>query len=480
MVEAWSKGARPERQLYIHVPFCPAFCHFCILYKTMDPKQQGDDYREAFVAALLREIEAYGAVPATSRQPCAAVYFGGGTPSMLTSDQVNRIMNAIRRHIPLTPNVEVTFEGMPHQLKDPDYLRNLCENGVTRISYGVQSFQPELRKQLGRVDTVRDIFECAENVTLSGIPELNIELLFGIPGMSMSILEDELKHAIRLNPATLDLLYYNATPGTAYYDMMKTGARGPQVAGDELLSMRRTSMEYLESSGFQHTSGEIFDRRNRVERFHEIHFGGSFGMDEIIGLGPSSYGFLDGVVYQNVPSVSKYIELINSGHFPLRTQDAIRPDAARRRGLLFGLLLFRVPKVMVGTLMQKMLFRRWERRGLVKSIGPYWHVTREGRVWYNLMQLELLSFDEGRAAFDLLLDGGEQRRLLFNPSEAVGNVTLVRELEKFIEGPVPVLRSARRYLFQRVKRREWQRGRTGRSKELMVVIEKGQNAFTGY
>ena len=146
-------GATVGRQLYLHIPFCPAFCHFCCLYKTMEPDQQGADFIATFVDGLIEEIRMYARLPVGQSRPLSSVYFGGGTPSMLTAAQFHRIISEITRSFPLAPSLEITFEGMAHQLKDREYLRALRDGGVTRISYGVQTFQPELRKQLGRLDT---------------------------------------------------------------------------------------------------------------------------------------------------------------------------------------------------------------------------------------------------------------------------------------------------------------------------------------
>lgn len=467
------------RQIYIHVPFCPAFCHFCILYKTQDPKQQGDDYREGFVNALLKEIEAYSRVPATRRQRASAVYFGGGTPSMLTPGQVERIMNALAKHIPFTADAEITFEGMPNHMRDLDYLHGLRAAGINRISYGIQTMQPELRKQLGRIDTVDDVVSCAEGVYKAGIPELNVELLFGIPGMTPELMRDDIEQCIRLDSTTIDLIYYAAVPGTQYYDLIRNGTRPPQVAGDDLLKLRLQSVAQLEAAGFRHTSGEVFDRRDRHERFQETHFGGSDGMDELIGLGPSSYGFLDGVVYQNVPSVSKYIEIISNGRLPLRAYNPATPDQVRRRGIVFGLQLFRVREALVQNLFHKALFWRWQQQGLLERVPEGWKVTARGRNWYNLMQIDILPMSEGRAALDLLIDRGELDRLLFKPDPGSGNVGLVREIERFIEGSVPVLKPVRRYFFMQQVHTLRSRGKVGRSLNVIQDVERGQNAFTG-
>lgn len=439
------------RQLYMHIPFCPAFCHFCCLYKTMDPAQQDADYIEAFVRSLLEEIRVYGErVPAARSRPVTSIYFGGGTPSMLSIGQVERILDAIAKHLPVVTSPEITFEGMAHQLKDVEYLRALCKNGINRISYGVQTFQPHLRKQLGRLDTVKDIFEAAEAIRgLGKINALNFELLMGIPGQDWPALRDDLEKSVQARPHTLDLLFYNAVPGTKYYDMIRDGSRTPQIAGDALLDMRKRAIEFFQANGYHHATGEIFDEvPDRLDNFNETHYGGSTGLDEMLSLGPSSYGFIEGTVYQNVTPVSKYMDLLKAGRLPIRAWQAISARQARRRGLLFGIQLRRIRREVVSSIPERLLVNSWEHRGLVTSTHRGWELTALGKIWYNMMQLEAMPLHEAGSALDLALDPSEQRRLLFNPQETRGNIALARELERIIEGPTPLLRPVRRGAYQ--------------------------------
>jgi oxygen-independent coproporphyrinogen-3 oxidase len=442
------------RQLYMHVPFCPAFCHYCCLYKTTDPRQQGSDYIEGFTQRLLKEIASYAEVPAAMTRPVTSIYFGGGTPSMLTPGQVERILTAVRRSFPLKPNPEITFEGMPHQLKKRDYLAALIDVGVNRISYGVQTFQPALRKQLGRIDTVEDIIAAAESIrAVGGIGALNFELLMGVPGQDVRALLNDLEQSVRTGPDTLDVLFYNAVPGTKYYRMINQGQRPPQVAGDALLEMRRESIAFLNQSGFHQTTGEIFDREHgRLDNFNQTHYGGSTGLDEMVALGPSSYGFLDGVLYQNVADVKQYIDLVDSGYHPVRTWRPIGEAEARRRGLLFGIQLRKIRRSNVTGLFTRSLVESWKLRGLARAVDDGWELTNAGALWYNMMQLEVMPLSEAGPALDLTFKPEEQQRLLFRQDAAQGNVSLARELERLIEGPIPALRPLRRGVFEVMRR----------------------------
>jgi anaerobilin synthase len=446
---SYGEDAKIGRQLYMHIPFCPAFCHFCCLYKTMAPDEQGGDFIESFVRSLLVEIEFYGRMAAARSRPITSIYFGGGTPSVLSAGQVERILNAVQKHLPLAEAPEISFEGMAHQLKDPDYLRALCANGVNRISYGVQTFQPFLRRQLGRLDTVEDIQEAREAIRARPeIRDLNFELLIGIPNQDLPAVIEDLEATVRAQPESTDVLFYNAVPGTRYYDMIRRGTRTPQPAGDPLLEMRREVIAYLTANGYHHATGEIFDRRQgHIDEFNGTHYGGSTGLDEMLALGPSSYGFLHGTVYQNIASVRGYMECIRQGQLPIRTYQPMDATRSRRRGLLFGLQLGMIHRQVVSA-WNRPLIASWRARDLVRPVEEGWALTSKGKLWYNMMQLEAMPLNEAGPALDLTLDAAEQRRLLFRPQETSGNVLLARELERIIEGPMPLLRPFRRTLFR--------------------------------
>ena len=459
-----SLGSSPiGRQLYIHVPFCPAFCHYCCLYKTTEGDEQGSDTIELFTQALIREVGMVARVPAAQLRPVTSIYFGGGTPTVLTPDQVGRILRALREHLPLAQEPEITFEGMPQHLRVREYLQALVELGVNRISYGVQTFQPQLRKELGRIDTVEDIIAAAQTIReTGGIGALNFELLMGVPGQTLEQLKDDLRQSVDCQPDTLDVLFYNAVPGTKYYSMIKRGLREPQAAGTTLLEMRRACVEALTAKGYHHATGEIFDRiSGRLDNFNQTHYGGPTGLDEMLALGPSSYGFLDGVVYQNVANLKEYFRHLRADRFPIRTWKSINAREAQRRGLLFGIQLRQINRHTVSDWFTRALIATWRARGLVSANAHGWELTGKGKLWYNMMQLEAMPMSECVAALDLAFAPDEQARLLFKPSRGAGNLPLARELERVIEGPVPVLRGARRTMFHVSKRIPRRRGRLG-------------------
>ncbi|MEW5847331.1 MAG: radical SAM protein [Myxococcota bacterium] len=448
-LDACPGGRQRTRQLYLHVPFCPAFCHFCMLYKTTDPKEQSSDVIERFVRALCREIELQGTTATARAREIDCIYVGGGTPSMLTLDQVERILTTAARHLPLRRGLEVTFEGMSHQLRHEPYLRGLQALGVTRISIGVQTFHQPLRVQLGRLDTAEDVAACAEAVTRVGFQDLNMDFLMGLPGQDGPMLLSDLARATELGATSLDVLHYVATPGTRYYEMIRAGVRAAQAAGDTLLRMRVDSTAQLLAAGFHHVAGDVFDRNPaRLTAFNQTHYGGQSGLDEILALGPSSYGLVDGTLYHQVASLPEYLRLISEEKLPIRAWKPLAAPQARRRALVFGLLLFRVPRHTVDNLAGRALVDSWRRRGLIEPGGPGHTLTGLGRLWFNMMQMEALPMTEGWSALDMLLEPAEQKRVLFQPGVQKGNLNVVRELETMIEGPIPALRLLRRLAFR--------------------------------
>lgn len=471
-LDSYGTSTRVGRQLYLHIPFCPAFCHFCCLYKTTRRDEQSSDFIERFVQCLLREIAAYGRMHTATLRPVTSIYFGGGTPSVLTGGQVERLITAIRAHLPVVDVPEITFEGMAHQLRSDTYLAALVENGVNRISYGVQTFQPELRKQLGRLDTVEDIRAARDAVRgRHEIRDLNFELMIGIPSQTLADVIADLDETIAEAPESTDVLFYNAVPGTRYYNLIRSGARAPQPVGPELLMMRQEVVQRLTAGGYHHATGEIFDRRvGHLDDFNGTHYGGFTGLDEMLALGPSSYGFLNGTVYQNVASVSDYMRLMSENRLPIRAWQSIDARTARRRSLLFG-LQFGVIRGQALSLATLPLLTRWWHRGLIARTGLDWVLTDAGRMWYNMMQLECIPLREASAALDLTFDAREQERLLFHPEVQVGNIELARELERVIEGGSPAWRGLRRGVFRALDRTRQKRALTFLGPDAMGELE---------
>jgi coproporphyrinogen III oxidase-like Fe-S oxidoreductase len=229
-VAAWRSAVggahEPVNMIYLHVPFCPFLCGYCPLYKVQSAADRQISVKELFVQALISEIEMYGRAPAVASVPFAGVYFGGGTPSELTAEQIRRILDALRRNFQLTDDAEITLEGVARQMAVEDYLAPLYDNGVNRISFGVQSLDSVVRQRIGRGDQVEDYHRL---IALSrhirpDVP-INVDMMSGLSEQSHASLVSDMEEVSSWDLNSVDVLFYIAMPGTRLHRQIKEGTR---------------------------------------------------------------------------------------------------------------------------------------------------------------------------------------------------------------------------------------------------------------
>ena len=162
--------------IYIHIPFCRRLCYYCDFYKTTNT-----DLIENFLEALKQEIRQRQDY--LNDEIIKTIYFGGGTPSVLTASQLSCIMENIYANFQVVPDAEITFESNPDDL-NPKYLQELKESGINRLSIGIQSFHNEHLKKMNRRHSAEQAVEAVENAIEAQFYDLSVDLIFGLPGLS--------------------------------------------------------------------------------------------------------------------------------------------------------------------------------------------------------------------------------------------------------------------------------------------------------
>jgi coproporphyrinogen III oxidase-like Fe-S oxidoreductase len=389
-------------QLYVHVPFCPFYCHFCPLYKTKDARHRNEDTKEHYIATLLKEIKAYGSRPELQDKTFRTLYFGGGTPTQLTPAQLGWIVDCIRSCFSLDPEVEITLEGVATQMIAPGYLEACLERGFNRISFGVQSLDPVVRQKIGRGERPRDYDRLIELVRDLGVGlPLNADLMIGLPGQDLESHDRDITAILEWGVGSVDVYSYWMVPGTRLFDNVIAGRRQPPRYGETMLEMRRHGKARLLDNGFRQVSGEAYARSDRDVFMQTTFGGGGSGLNTLVGFGPSAIGFIEGTLYQNIADLEMYMKSVESGQVPVRAAERISVSTARRRAIMLGLQRLNVPRVLLGA-REKRIFRGWARQGLVELHDDVFHLTSEGTLWYNQMQLSLLSMAEQRKLIGLL------------------------------------------------------------------------------
>jgi coproporphyrinogen III oxidase-like Fe-S oxidoreductase len=400
-------------QIYLHIPFCPFLCPFCPLYKVSDVRERTADSRAAYVEHLIREIEMYGRVTSLADKTYDAVYFGGGTPTELRPEQLIRILNALRRNFHISPTAEITLEGVARQMLAPGYLESCFAGGFNRISFGVQSLDDTVRRQIGRGDKVEDypaVMELARQLN-PRVP-VNVDMMAGLPGQSRAVLERDVRAVIGWGADSIDVLYYVNMPGTLLYKKVTDGRRDAPHYGADMLGMRQMVNQLLAESGYRQVTGEVFTRTDRDLFVHSSFGGGENALNTVLALGPSAFGLINGTIYHNVADLNRYIKDLDNGYFPIQTAEVLGLGAARRRALLLAILKLHIPHALVDSWHIRRLVRRWKSQGLVEQVAGGYKLTTDGALWYNHMQMELLSLSDQLQLLRMFGSSDEQRRML--------------------------------------------------------------------
>jgi oxygen-independent coproporphyrinogen III oxidase len=317
--------------LYVHVPFCARKCDYCAFYSEAD---LSSDLTDRYVQALIRELGW------AAQYPCRpeTIFFGGGTPTLLTLRQWETILQACHRLFPESP-AEWTVECNPATLS-LDKARLLRQGGVNRISMGVQSLDDELLDRLGRVHSRDTVFRSFDLLRRAGFDNLNLDLMFAIPGQTLEVWRATLAEAVAMGSEHLscyEVIYEDDTP---LFHQLKAG----EVDLDEDLACQM--YETLQATAAEHRFEQYevanFARRNtgdpgaiptRACR-HNVNTwrGGSY-----LGLGPSASSFANGVRSHNAANTQLYCEQIEQGRRPVASQDVLSPLARAGEIAAFGL-----------------------------------------------------------------------------------------------------------------------------------------------
>ncbi len=321
LAPAQAKARRlPALGLYVHVPFCAAACDYCAFYQTT-PTAAGVS---GFLAGVAREAEL-----AAPDRPVDTVFWGGGTPGLLSPRALTELGTTGRRHAG-GPPPEWSVELAPASVT-PERLAALRAVGVTRISLGVQSFQPPLLAALGRRHTVRQVREAYARIRAAGFASVNLDLIFAIPGQEMAAWRADLDEAVRLEPDHLSTYCLTFEEDTALFVRLAAGRVRRDVATE--IAFYTEAWERLGGAGYAQYEISNFARPGH-RCAHNVN---TWRMQEWIGLGPSAASQSGGWRGSNVPDLDRWRADLDAGRRAGLDRVALTPRLLAEDSLIFGL-----------------------------------------------------------------------------------------------------------------------------------------------
>lgn len=359
--------------IYIHVPFCKTRCVYCDFYSTTEQAAHADAYVQAVCTELeLRKDYLQG-------RPVQTVYLGGGTPSQLSVEQLERLLTTAHRVYGLAHAHEITLEANPDDLT-PQYLHNLGRLPINRLSIGIQTFDDHLLRLLKRRHTAAQAIETVEHCRRAGFSNVSIDLIYGLPGQSMEHWQHDLQTAISLNAEHISAYHLIYEAGTPLYDMLN---RHAVSEADEEDSNRFFAllMDRLGAAGYEHYEISNFGRPGRHSHHNSSYWNGT----PYLGCGPSAHSFDGKNRAWNAASLALYIKGVNAGRPPLETEildpdtrhnDRVITALRTRRGLCMEALQAEFGDVYARDLLR--MARKHLETGLLELVDNHLRLTRRG------------------------------------------------------------------------------------------------------
>ena len=309
--------------LYIHIPFCLSKCPYCDFYSSTSLSTLPD-----FLDALCKEMEMYS----TRFNPFDTVYIGGGTPSLLSPQQLKNILINVRENFNLLPNTEITIETNPADL-NRSFLESMRQSGINRINIGVQSFDEKVLDFLGRRHSVKQATSSVGDSRKAGFHNIGLDLIYCVPGQDIESWLDTLKQAAAFSPEHLSCYQLTLEKKTPLAIRVQAGEF--PIPGEALQHefFIKTS-QFLEGTGYLHYEVSNFARgKEHTSRHNQKYWDHS----PYLGLGPSAHSFQCNQRWWNHRSLDQYLAAINAENPPVEETETLTVEQLRLEAFYLGL-----------------------------------------------------------------------------------------------------------------------------------------------
>lgn len=289
--------------IYLHIPFCSHRCAYCD-FNTYAGQESSIP---AYVDALCKEIDYVGRVAASDSERrietnIHTIFFGGGTPSLLSAPQLASIMDALRAVFVFSPGLEATIEANPGTTS-PEFLREIRAAGINRISFGVQSANPEELHMLERIHDFFDVIQSVKWARQAGFDNLNLDLIYGLPEQTLASWKSTLQRIVDLHPEHVSAYALTLEHGTPFGRWSTRGLL-PMPDPDLAADMYEWADEFLSANGYAQYEISNWAKPNRACR-HNLQYWRNL---PYLGLGAGAHGYANGFRYSNVLRIKTYID----------------------------------------------------------------------------------------------------------------------------------------------------------------------------
>ncbi|GAA0362438.1 radical SAM family heme chaperone HemW [Bacillus horti] len=318
------------RAVYIHIPFCNRICPYCDFNKYVFKGQPVQEY----VQALEKEMLLTFPFPSYSiplGEGIQTIFVGGGTPTVLTAEQLKEFLQSIKRQISFSELVEFTFEANPETI-DKEKLDIMLEYGVNRLSFGVQTFDRELLKRLGRMHSPEDVYSSISLARQSGFKNISIDLMFGLPNQSLATFHETLDISFELGVEHFSAYSLKVEEGTFFHKLYQKD-KLPLPTEEDEVRMYSDLMERMRTEGYEQYEISNFSKPG----FRSTHNLTYWRNAEYYGLGAGAHGYVQGRRHVNIAGVQEYIDTLAQDKLPYVSTHDVLTEEAMEDYMIMGL-----------------------------------------------------------------------------------------------------------------------------------------------
>ena len=294
--------------IYIHIPFCRSKCAYCDFYSVVNKKLIND-----FVNALRKEIELQKSY--LGDDIIKTIYFGGGTPSMLSANQIEKIINELHNHFKVDFNIELTLEANPDDLNF-EYLNLLKQNGFTRLSIGIQSFSDSDLQLMKRKHTVNQAIKCVHDAQNIGFENISVDLIYGLPELTIEKWKENIISALKLNIQHISAYHLTIEPNT-YFNKLYKNQKLILPSEEESLAQFELLTDLTAKNGFLHYEISNF----ALDGFISLHNTNYWMGVKYLGLGASAHSYNLTSRQWNIQNLQGYLDSISKGKIPFESEN---------------------------------------------------------------------------------------------------------------------------------------------------------------
>lgn len=367
---------------YIHIPFCMNHCVFCGFYKNLWKEDRGEGYVNRLIEELRRDAE-----NRPQGGEIQAVYFGGGTPTALSADDLSRLILAAKQYLPLSSTCEITIEGRITYFTE-DKIESAIRAGANRFSIGVQSFDTELRQKLGRHHSGEDAFRYMQHLASYDEAAVVLDLIYGLPSQSDEVWMNDIETALEIGLDGLDIYSFKCFPSLPINRMIEKGKF--ELIEDDVLPQRHYAyaVNRLKSKGLTQISNSHFAATDKERNIYnsQLKFGKPY-----LAFGSGAGGYHAGHLYSIESDLATYLNTPISEK-PLGSLKKVPEIKPLRDEVKGGIDIGYIDQSLFSVTEEiSTLFSGWEREGLIESLEmSKIPLTIAGRFWSSAISRTLL------------------------------------------------------------------------------------------